>query len=94
MRGSRLQGSEMSRQPQAGKVASGASRGAGATTILLIAFIPLRLAGAITWSWWWVTSPAWIPVAAAAAIGLTGLGHYAVTALAYRARRWARGRRR
>lgn len=84
----------MTQQPQAGKVASGASEGAGIATILLSVFIFLRLGGVITWSWWWVTSPAWIPVAAAAAIGLTGLGHYATVTLARRARRWARERRR
>jgi hypothetical protein len=34
----------------------------GALTIL---FIALKLLGVITWSWWWVLSPLWIPVALA-----------------------------
>ena len=33
----------------------------GALTIL---FIGLKLWGAIDWSWWWVLSPLWLPVAA------------------------------
>lgn len=30
---------------------------------LLILFIFLKLVGAINWSWWWVTSPFWLPFA-------------------------------
>lgn len=29
---------------------------------LLTVFIILKLIGAITWSWWWVFSPIWIPL--------------------------------
>lgn len=29
--------------------------------LLLIAFIVLKLCKVITWSWWWVLSPIWIP---------------------------------
>lgn len=32
-------------------------------TILFIVFLILKLTGTITWSWWWVTAPLWIPVA-------------------------------
>jgi len=32
------------------------------TGVLLILFIGLRLTGFIDWSWWWVLSPAWIPL--------------------------------
>jgi hypothetical protein len=28
--------------------------------LLLVAFIVLKLTKVITWSWWWVLSPAWI----------------------------------
>lgn len=28
----------------------------------------LKLAGAITWSWWWVTAPVWLPVALTVAV--------------------------
>ena len=31
--------------------------------MLTIAFIVLKLLGVITWSWVWVLSPLWIPVA-------------------------------
>ena len=30
---------------------------------LTIVFIVLKLVGVIAWSWWWVLSPLWIPVA-------------------------------
>lgn len=43
------------------------SPGCGFLCILLgVLFIGLRLAKIITWSWWWVLSPLWIP----AVIGL------------------------
>jgi hypothetical protein len=29
--------------------------------LLLVAFVVLKLVGAIAWSWWWVLSPVWIP---------------------------------
>ena len=32
-------------------------------SILGIGFIILKLTGIITWSWWWVTAPLWIPIA-------------------------------
>lgn len=34
----------------------------GLGTILFIIFLILKLCGTINWSWWWVTSPIWIPV--------------------------------
>ena len=39
------------------------SGGIGLGGVLLVVFIVLKLIGAITWSWWWVLSPLWIPVA-------------------------------
>ena len=33
------------------------------TSLLLLAFIVLKLCNVITWSWWWVLSPIWIPIA-------------------------------
>lgn len=33
----------------------------GALSILLIAFVILKLCHVIDWSWWWVLSPIWIP---------------------------------
>ena len=37
--------------------------GIGFTGLLTIAFIVLKLCGVITWSWLWVLSPLWIPLA-------------------------------
>lgn len=33
------------------------------STLLLIAFIVLKLCHVIEWSWFWVLSPLWIPLA-------------------------------
>ena len=33
----------------------------GFPTLLTIAFIVLKLCNVVTWSWWWVLSPIWIP---------------------------------
>ena len=48
------------------------SSGIGIGTILFLIFMTLKLAGFIDWSWWWVTSPLWIPLSLMVAIG--GLG--------------------
>ena len=31
-------------------------------TILFVVFLVLKLTGSIDWSWWWVTSPLWLPL--------------------------------
>lgn len=31
-------------------------------SILTVLFIGLKLTGYISWSWWWVLSPIWIPL--------------------------------
>jgi len=31
--------------------------------MFLVVFVVLKLAGTITWSWWWVLSPMWITLA-------------------------------
>lgn len=36
--------------------------GIGLDVILFIVFLILKLTGHIDWSWWWVTSPLWIPI--------------------------------
>ena len=36
--------------------------------ILTIAFVVLKLCEVIDWSWWWVLSPLWIPLALAGVI--------------------------
>lgn len=35
--------------------------GIGFLGLLTLIFITLKLLGTITWSWWWVLSPMWIP---------------------------------
>ena len=37
--------------------------GIGLDAILFVVFLILKLTGHIDWSWWWVTSPLWIPFA-------------------------------
>lgn len=44
------------------------NNGIGLGMILFLIFMTLKLTGNIAWSWWWVTSPLWIP--AILAIGL------------------------
>lgn len=39
------------------------SIGGGFSGLLFIAFLILKLCNVITWSWWWVTAPLWMPVA-------------------------------
>lgn len=39
------------------------SAGMGLCTPLFLIFLTLKLLGRIDWSWWWVTSPLWVPVA-------------------------------
>lgn len=36
--------------------------GPGFTGLLTILFIGLKLTGYISWSWWWVLSPLWLPI--------------------------------
>lgn len=31
--------------------------------ILFLVFLVLKLCNVIDWSWWWVTSPLWLPLA-------------------------------
>lgn len=38
------------------------NRGVIPLSLLGIAFIVLKVMGHITWSWWWVLAPFWIPV--------------------------------
>ena len=40
---------------------SSAGNGIGLGGVLFCIFLVLKLTGHIDWSWWWVTSPLWIP---------------------------------
>ena len=52
----------------------GRSNGIGIGMILFIVFLILKLTGTIDWSWWWVTSPLWIPFALGGlVIGVIGI---------------------
>jgi len=44
------------------------SGGIGFCGLLTIVFITLKLCKVISWSWWWVLSPAWIPIAICIAV--------------------------
>lgn len=30
--------------------------------LLTVVFVTLKLTGCISWSWWWVFAPLWIPI--------------------------------
>ena len=50
--------------------------GIGIGTVLFLIFLTLKLAevGQVaTWSWWWVTSPLWIPLVAVLGIAAIAL---------------------
>ena len=34
----------------------------GPAFLLFLVFLVLKLCKVITWSWWWVTAPLWIPL--------------------------------
>lgn len=57
----------------AGKAAA-ASGGIGIGGALLVLFVGLKLTGFIDWSWWWVLSPAWIPLAVTVVLMIFGFG--------------------
>ena len=50
--------------------------GVGFCGLLAIVFIVLKLCGVISWSWWWVLSPIWIPIAIAVLIIIIGVSVY------------------
>ena len=40
----------------------------GVSGLLGVLFVGLKLTGFIDWSWWWVTSPFWLPFAIATVV--------------------------
>ena len=52
---------------------SSSSGGVGFAGLLTILFIGLKLGKVIDWSWWWVLSPLWIPIALIILIAVFGL---------------------
>lgn len=49
---------------------SSSSSGIGLGMILFLIFMTLKLTDNVDWSWWWVTSPLWIPTIVAVLIVL------------------------
>lgn len=43
-------------------------QGPGVLSLLLVAFIVMKLCGVITWPWLWVLSPFWIPLVIAVVV--------------------------
>lgn len=50
------------------------SGGIGVFGVLGIVFVVLKLVGVISWSWWWVLAPFWIPLVLFAVIFLIAVG--------------------
>ena len=46
------------------------STGGGLSGTIFIVFLVLKLTDYIDWSWWWVTSPLWIPLVLLLVAGL------------------------
>lgn len=51
------------------------------STLLFIVFLILKLTDVVDWSWWWVTSPLWIPVC-------VGFTIFSITALIVLIKSW------
>jgi len=45
----------------------------GLCSSLTVAFVVLKLLGKISWSWWWVLAPSWIPLAVVLSIATLAL---------------------
>ncbi len=39
------------------------SDGIGVSLFIFLIFLTLKITNQIDWSWWWVTSPLWLPTA-------------------------------
>ena len=44
--------------------------GVGFPGLLTVAFIVLKLTKVITWSWWWVLAPMWVPLSIITIVGI------------------------
>lgn len=49
---------------------SSISGGISFASLLGLVFLVLKLCKVISWSWWWVTAPFWIPLAIGLVCGL------------------------
>lgn len=57
-------------------------------SVLGVVFITLKLVGAITWSWWWVLAPWWMPLGLVGVVFLMAIGAIAVLDGRDRHRAW------
>lgn len=57
------------------------SSGIGLPGLLTVAFVVLKLCGVISWSWWWVLSPIWIPFGICVGILIVALLVMAIVAV-------------
>lgn len=48
-------------------------------SLLLVAFVVLKLCKVIDWSWWWVLSPIWIPIGIVGIIAVSVVIYSAVS---------------
>ena len=53
-----------------------AGNSGGLGFLLFLVFLVLKLTGVISWSWWWVTAPLWIPFAFVAIVFVVGFVGY------------------
>jgi hypothetical protein len=67
------------------KAAAASSSGAGATGLLGVLFVGLKLTHYIDWSWWWVTAPFWAPMVLLVALLILYFLVMAVLAMVHRA---------
>lgn len=56
---------------KSGNTSSSSSGGIGFAGLLAVLFIGLKLTHYIDWSWWWVLSPLWLPLAIV--LGILGI---------------------
>ncbi len=62
-------------------------------SLVLPVFLVLKLAGAISWSWWWVLSPLWITALAFLLLSILAAMAFGLIRCAVRAWVWVRFRR-
>lgn len=55
--------------------------GISLSTVLFLIFLVLKLTHLIDWSWWWVTSPIWVPIVVSLVVVITGLAAIMIVTL-------------
>lgn len=62
--------------------------GPGLPSLLTVLFVALKLMGYIAWSWWWVFSPLWIPLAIVLAfiivVGVVAVFSFLIAAITHK----------